>query len=187
MRIYKPKVAEGLQWALPVNDDDFEVFLGFDGSPRRSVWTPVRVELISSHDGVTLRESDFPWLGSHVLVLSSRAVQAVGGLLSCDGELLPLACQEADLWVFNPTSVIDALDHDSSECVRFSSGRIMKMTRYVFHPELIGDAVAFKVPALLRGPTFVTDRFVAEVAASDLRGANYEKLWDSQYSDRSTR
>lgn len=104
----------------------------------------------------------------------------MGELLRNDGELLPLACDEAELWVFNPTTVVDALDQDQSELVRFdSSGRIMTVTNYVFQDELVSDSVAFKVPELLRASTFVTERFVDAVKLADLRGVDYEMLWKS--------
>ncbi len=180
MRIYQPRVVEGFQWVLPINDDDFEIFLGFDGSSRASTWTPARVQLLSADEERTLEKSDFPWLGRHALILSSRAIGAVEGLLRNDGELLPLACDEAALWVFNPTTVVDALDQDRSELVRFnSSGRIMTVTKYVFQAELVGDAVAFKVPEFLRASTFVTERFVDAMKLAGLRGVEFELLWES--------
>lgn len=60
MRIYQPKVVEGFQWVLPVNDDDFETFPSFDGSPRASTWTPVGMQLLSADEERTLAKSDFP-------------------------------------------------------------------------------------------------------------------------------
>lgn len=180
MKIYQPRVAEGFQWVLPVNEDDFETFLSFDGSPRASTWTPVSVQLLSTDEGRALEKSDFPWLGRHALILSSGAVDAVGELLRTDGELLSLACDEAELWVFNPTTVVDALDKDWSELVRFnSSGRIMTVTKYAFQAELVDDVLAFKVPELLRASTFVTDGFVDAVKLASLRGVDFEMLWES--------
>lgn len=180
MRIYEPRVADGFQWVFPVDDDDFETFCSFDGSSRESTWSPVRMRLLLADDEErTLEKSDFPWLGEHVLILSSRAVDAVGGLLRNDGELLPLACDEQELWVFNPTTVVDALDQNRSELRRFDSGRIMAVSNYVFRAELVGDAVAFKVPELHRVSTFVTERFVDAVKSAGLRGVDFEMLWES--------
>src|SRR2546426_4216032 len=88
-----------------------------------------------------------------------------------DGELLPLARDEATLVVFNVTTVLDALDVDRSALVTFpSTGRIMKVKSYVFRPERLRAVNAFKVPQLLRGSAFFTDEVVVAVEGACLPG-----------------
>lgn len=179
MRVYRPTVDEGFEWVVAVADADFEVFRSFDGSPRRSGWVPVRVRLLTEDErGQPFEESDFPWLGSHALVLRKRAVDALGSVLADVGELLPLACDDAELWVLNVCRVVDALDEGRSQLVRFGTGRIMKVERHIFRPESVEGQLVFKIPQLLRGSVFMTDDFIHVVTG--LRGLGFELVWEDR-------
>ncbi len=180
MRVYGFAVQEGYEWVVPKNDADFEVFRGFDGTRRRRGWTPILVKLIRLDDQGKIRaESDFPWLGEHAPVMTRRASELLQDVLAGDGELLPLACDDADLRVLNVLRVIDALDVARSDVVRFpSTGRIMTVKAHVFRPNGLRGVKVFKVPELLRGTTFVTDEIVDLVDRSDLKGVGFRLLWD---------
>lgn len=174
MRVYEFEVQEGYEWAVPESDEDFEIFESFDGTPRAAGWRPVRVELLKEDEGQRFLPSDMPWLGRHAPVLRKKAVETLGPALTKDGELLPLACDEADLWVFNATAIREALDLDRSELVRFSTGRILDVTSYVFRPDCLHDLRAFKVPQL--DSVFVTQELVT--LAATLTGVGFRLLWD---------
>jgi hypothetical protein len=102
-------------------------------------------------------------------------VDALGPLLARHGELLPLACADADLWLFNALTVVDALDEDRSEIVRFDDGSILSVDRYAFRDDAV--APVFKVPQLLRGPLFAGDEFAAAVAEAGLTGLGLTEVW----------
>jgi hypothetical protein len=108
-------------------------------------------------------------------VLRPAAVAVLGPLLEKHGELLPLSCQDADLWLFNTTTVVDALDEDRSELVAFDDGTILAVERYEFRPEAV--APVFKVPQLLRGPLFVSDEFASLLRESGLTGLELTEQW----------
>ena len=147
LEIYRPAVPEGFEWVLPVDDDDFETFQGFDGTRRGPSWKPIPVKVLRVDDqGEPSRPADLPWLGRHVLILTPRATHVLGERLQEFGELLPLSCVDAELFVYNPLHVIDALDEDRSEVVRFTSGRVMKINRHVFRPEVLAGVPIFKSP-----------------------------------------
>jgi hypothetical protein len=176
--IYKAAPPEGFEWALPVDDRDFEMFATFDGTRRESTWRPVRVGLLHDDEGGGAREtSDFPWLGSYVLVLRPRAVDSLGSILRSAGELLPLACDEADLWVLNHLHIVDALDENGSDIVRFSTGRVMTVERWSLNLDRLGSEAIFKVPQLMRGPLLFNESFVEAVAAAGLRGIEFNEVW----------
>lgn len=179
MRIYQLAVLEGYEWVLPKRKQDHET-LTFDGTPRGTIWGPVPVELLrQDEDGKKLSQSDLPWLGAHAPVLRPRAVAALGGLLSRYGELLPLACADAELQIFNATSVVDALDLDRSEVVRFADGELMTVALHVFRPDAVDDVHVFKVPQLPRGPVFFSDELVGLAERADLIGVGFRLLWES--------
>jgi Immunity protein family (Imm11) len=179
MRVFTIAPAEGYEWVLPLDDEDFEVLLRFDGTPRRPTWTPMPMRLVTSDEGVALKRSDFPWLGSHVLIMRPRAIECLRSLLDAHGELLPLQCGNESLQVLNVRSMIEALNLDTSAVVRVSSGRLMTIRKHVFFPERIADAQLFKLPQISRGSIYVSDAFVHAVTSSDLRGLSFKLVWDS--------
>lgn len=183
LAVFRPTVPDGFEWVIPVDEADSETFRSFDGTPRRASWRPVPVTVLrSDEDGEPWRAADLPWLGSHVLVVSARAAERLGEQLQRDGELLPLACADAALFVFNPLRVVDALDEEHSDLVRFAGGRVMRITRHAFRRDRLGDVGVFKVPQLLRGSLFMTAEFVDRLRATGFEGTDFERVWSSESS-----
>jgi hypothetical protein len=150
----------------------------FDGRPMAGSWSPLEVEVIrdSRHRGRPA--SDFPLLYGPVPVLSERAAHALGDLLDGAGERLPLRGGDGRYQALNVTRVLDALDEERCEVKRFRSGRIMRVLRYAFRPEAIGEAAVFKVPQMLKSEVYVTDRFADAVRRHGLIGLAWDrKLW----------
>ena len=185
MKIYEPRVRPGFEWALPVRDADHEYLWRLDGTSRRATWRPMPIARLAVDDaGEPLAEADLPWLGGHVLVLRERAAVTLAPLLDRYGELLPLACPDADLWLFNVLTVVDALDEDNSELVRFDDGDILDVARYEFRADVAAGMAVFKVPQLLRGPLFVSDQFVEAVATAGLTGPEFIQRWSGAVPGR---
>lgn len=179
-RIYKFEVLEGFEWVLPLDDADFDVFSAFDGTPRREGWAPIRVRLLKEVErGQHLADSDLPWLSSAAPVFRARAAEALGDLLAEHGELLPLACDEAELRVLNVLRVVDALDFDRSKVVRFpSSGAVLAIESHVFRPERLEGADIFRSPHMRESPVFVSERVVDRAEQAGLRGVGFRLLWE---------
>ncbi len=178
--VYIPQSAEGFEFCHPEHQEDFETLnLAIDGTPKGAAWRSPPMRLVHEDEGKRLAESDSPWLGSHALVFRRQAISKLAPVLHEYGELLPLACAEAELVVFNSTRVIDALDENASRLLRFSNGRIMRVTRYAFRPETVCAVDIFKIPSLRVSPTFVSDRFVRAWKSSGLRGLVFNKVWSA--------
>jgi hypothetical protein len=178
LSMYRPTVPEGFEWVVPTDSADFEFLREFDGTQRKHSWTPIVVNLLRVDDtGVLRRPADLPWLGDNVLVLTSRAVGAIGELLEEFGELLPLACDDAELFVFNPLRVIDALDAERSEVIRFSTGRVVDIPRYVLRRQAVEGMHVFKIPEMTRGSLLVSSLVVDAVNEADLRGTEFQRVW----------
>jgi hypothetical protein len=177
--IYLPVPSENSELCHPVRNDDFEIFrTTLNGTSRRSTWLSPEMYLVRKDEGKELSMSDSPWLGQHALVLRRRAAAALEPLLSQYGELLPIACTEADLLVLNVTCVVDALNERESEIQRFSSSdRIMAIWRHVFRPELVADIDIFKIPVLRVSPIFVGERFVQAWISAGLSGLVFSEVW----------
>lgn len=175
--IYRPLGEEPSELCHPIDEDDFETIVVLcDGTPRRATWKPLAVELIHEDRGRQLLPSDSPWLGSNSLIFRPSAVDALGHLLDAYGELLPLACSEADLFLYNVTRVIDALDQRASTIHRFDDGGLW-IKRYVFRPGAIDGVDVFKIPDLRASPTFVSHRFVDRWLDAGLRGLEFTPVW----------
>lgn len=177
--VYVPLGAEGFEFCHPVDEGDFETLAAqTDGMRSGQTWSPLQMRLVREDEGKSLRESDSPWLGSHALIFRKRALQRVGAFLEEHGELLPAGCPDADLAIFIP-KVVDALDEAASSILRFSNGRIMRITKHVFRAEVVGETSAFKIPNLRVSPTFVGERFVDLWNSAGLTGLDFKRVWPS--------
>jgi hypothetical protein len=94
------------------------------------------------------------------------------------GELLPLKSKVGEFYTFNVTSVIDCLDEERSEIIRFSDGRIMHIAQYHFFHEPLQNAVIFRIPQFLK-EVYITDRFANKAKEHGLMGLKLDPIWDT--------
>lgn len=180
MKVFTITAPEGYEWVLPAVEREIEM-LRFDGQPRADSWRPIAMRrLARDEQGHPLLASDFPSCsGGEMLMLRRKAIDALGEILRCSGELLPLACPEGELWTLNVTNLVDALDEASSEVLRLpESGKILRVKKPVFRSEAIQGQEVFKLSAIPRGLIYVTDSFVDRVRAEDLRGIDFKQVWE---------
>lgn len=177
MTIFEPLVADGYEWVNACDDSDYETFLAFDGAPRGRSWKPVKVRRVRADDRQAFRPSDFPWLGSHALVLRRTAVDALRDVLDAHGETLPLETDDGvELWVFNARTV-DALDEAKSSVMRFpGTNRIMRISKVAFVEKAIRGLDVFRLPHRAAS-TYVSERFVERVKKAKLRGLEFNLVW----------
>ncbi|SET50382.1 hypothetical protein SAMN05216412_107134 [Nitrosospira multiformis] len=169
--VYTFEVVAGQEWIFPVDEDHFEMFFAMNGKVI-SNWNPPVMKI--NHEERFY--SDFPWLGEHVPFLRKPAVEALGHILLKYGQLLPVRGEE--VWLFNATTALDALDHERSQIVYFDDGNILAIERHVFDRGRIGTAEVFKL-SMRASPVFVTDSFVEQVRSAGLRGVSFKALWNS--------
>ena len=145
--IYEPLVAEGYEWVNAVQPADYEVFLQFDGEPRASAWTRVPVRRVRANERQACNPSDFPWLGSHALVMRRSAVDALQDILDANGEVLPLSTEDGvELYVLN-ARVVSALDEANSSLMKFpGTDRIMRIKKVAFVTSAIEGVDIFRLP-----------------------------------------
>jgi hypothetical protein len=160
------------------NERDQAVINRFSGQPFGSSWQPVRVRLLTDEEeGQTgMPTGDCPNLESQVPVLSQRAVDALGALLTDNGEVLPLSCDEGSYYAYNVTRVIDALDKERSKIVYFDDGQVLDIDHHVFDLTHLRGVTVFKVPETAGSDVFVTTAFVRAVQEAGLTGFKFVKL-----------
>jgi hypothetical protein len=137
------------------------------------------MRIFHEDEGKKLLRSDSPWLGDHALIFRPSVLEALGPLLREYGELLPLECSETELWVYNPTRVIDALDEAASTVSRFKDGRLMGIRKHVFRDDIVRGIDIFKIPNRRVSQTYLSDRFVDLWTKSGLKGLEFTQRWAS--------
>lgn len=181
LRVYRPDVMEDYEWALPVDDANYELFRTVD-DPGGPSWPTPEMYLLRVVEVVKrLRRADMPWLGSNTLILRDAAIDTVGPLLSEFGQLLPLLCADARLVFFAADPLPGAIDIERSEIVRFKDGSgIMDIKRAVFNDEVVSGRGAFKLPEMPRGDVYLTEKLVSAIRATGHdSGTEFKLMYDS--------
>ncbi|MCT9870839.1 hypothetical protein [Paenarthrobacter aurescens] len=163
--VFEIAYLEGFERVMTADPEHFLKLKSLSGAAA-SDWHPVKVSLEVHDRGRNLEHALLPWLSSSLLVLRDEAIETVGPLLQPFGELLALDCREAKLMLFNPLSLIDALDEESSIIVRFRSGRILDIERTVLRKELLTSAGAFKLASHPGGKVYFTESLVNAIRAT---------------------
>jgi hypothetical protein len=117
-------------------------------------------------------------------LFSERACEALRDLLEPNGEILPVNCKTGTYVAHNPTSVVDALNRETSDIkwpdlirLRKHEPIIAEQIKYHdFIPERVAGLSIFRIPEDICD-FYVTERFASRVREFDLRGFNLRKLW----------
>lgn len=174
-------------------ESGFPILWFNDRVPLSENWIPVEVEIDWQHHfnkrrKKKLSSADFPshTLGS--LIMSKHAAESLRDYLSAYGELLPLACDEAEFWVLNVLKEVDALDYERS-CPAFE-GREMTppfksfgkqtgiLSPFAFHTERLEHVDIFCLPG--RRGWYFTENFVKKVESLGLTGFTVRCEFDSE-------
>ena len=178
--IYEPGPMEKTEWCNALDTPNWErLWEEINGTPRQAGWKPIAMKMVRKASRQKLTYADSPWNSGSSLIFRKTAIDKMKPLLEEYGELLPLECADAELWVYNPTVLIDALDKKASEGSRFADGRLMIIDKYVFYPDVVKGVDIFKLANERASSTFVTDRFVDLWKSSGLIGLRFDKLWSS--------
>jgi hypothetical protein len=179
--IYEPGVTERGEWCNTCTTEDFNRFrVELDGTPRRATWKPVCVKMIRRTLRHKFQQVDAPWYGSDLLIFRRSVLEKMGAILEANGELLPLKCADAELWVYNPTNVLAALDKEATVGDRFDDGCFAQITKYVFFPDVVAGVDVFKLKNERASSTYLSDRFVEMWKAAGLTGLRFDKVWSSE-------
>lgn len=162
-------------FALAYPEREGAIYDAFDGRPLATQWA-APVVIPADEDDHVAEFGDFALLGT-APVFSLHALESLLDLLRPNGEVLPLRCKCGEYFAYNVTRVLPALDEAASSITRFSTGRVMSISRYVFRPDFLGDVAVFKIPELPKAYVFVTDAFVERVLATGLTGLTFGLLW----------
>ena len=180
MRIYTPAVLDGMEWLTLLHDDpdQWETFYALC-EPIGAAWRAPQMEFIRQHeDGQRRQYSDCPWCLHTLLIVRDEVLASLRPLLVPYGEILPLRCEEP-VWLFNATTIIDALDEERSTIARFDDGGLLAIERHVFRRDMIGDIEVFKLPGRASS-IYLRETVVRRVGELGLSGLAFDMVWSDE-------
>jgi hypothetical protein len=178
MKIYELTLAKGQEWAMPKVLEDNYVLSDLRGQ-RQLHWIPIGMDLLTEDDeGAPRGYSDFPWYGSHVLILRSDAANSLRETMGPYGEFLPLKGGDG-LELFNATTVLDALDENRSEIMRFDDGDILNIERYELRREAVGNCPIFKLPYRASN-LYMQAGFIDQIKDMEFCGIGFRLVWSDE-------
>lgn len=156
----------------------YEFLIQLDGTPQKDTWWPRKM----------VRDNDLPLgdyiskLSSDVMIMQRKAIKQLASIMG-NIEILPLDCDFGDYWAINILDVLDCIDYEKSEFVRFPATtgpnpRIMKFLQFAFLPEKIQGHHVFKIVDQPKSHIFVDDVFVEEVRKNSITGFEFIPVWE---------
>lgn len=110
-------------------------------------------------------------------ILNERSYKILYPYIKNEVQIFKIKSENDNLYVVNITNIIDCLDYDKSEIKRFpSSGRVMRVIKYVFKIEKLKNATIFKLPEFLKGISYVTEEFKKVVEENNIKGFKFKEL-----------
>ena len=171
--VYAEKAKSVLGLEEPTDDfkPDRAVFLDWAPKSLAKFWKPQPVK------GTVAPFNDYPCLELTTPVFSKRAVDALGGMLTKNGELLRLDSPTGEYYAFNLLRKVDVLDSKKSDVAGLGPGeRVLRINYHVFKPKLVEKETIFRIP---QQPNlyFVTEQFKNRVESAALNGLSFIKVW----------
>ena len=175
MKIYKLKFDVNKYESFEVNEPvTAEFYQKFDGSSLKDKWKKLKVRRMEPEKRLDL--GDAPGFVTPVFNVKARNVLAP--LIEGHVEYLPLDLDGTEYYAVNVLTVIDAIDYEKSEYVKFSNGRIMCFEEYSFIRDKLKGINIFKIPDERRGFAFVSEAFKDAIEDNQLRGFKLECVWE---------
>lgn len=145
----------------------------FIGDSLVNVWQPITVSISWDRNKI---QGDFPSIGGAPPVFNERALHFLQPLIQNDIEALPLICPTEKLYAINIIKVLDCLDKEKSQIKYLSSGRVMRIERYVFKEGCLADSNIFKIPEQIKNRHYVSDAFKSMVEMKNLKGMVFKQI-----------
>ena len=123
-----------------------------------------------------LPKGDFPGsYGAHI-VFNKKTLDALWPLIQNDIQVIPLQCEEEQLFLIHLMRHVDGLDLEHSDIQWIIENKLIStVNRFVFHEERLEGVNIFRVPILFSW-TFVSDAFKEAVEEHNLKGLLWKPL-----------
>ena len=147
--------------------------LDWQTQPLARHWKPMPVT------GPVNEFNDYPCLELTKPVFSRRAVDALGSMLTANGDLLPLKTDVGEYYLYVVQTKLDALNIVRSRltrCRKDQNATALGIDYFDFDKSKLAGASIFRIPEQ-PNYTFVTDRFKDRVEQAGLNGFEFAKVW----------
>ena len=81
------------------------------------------------------------------------------------------------MFLWQPLAVVDAVNFETSEVIRFKSGKLMYVRRYSFYRDRVLGIEAFKIPQFRSSPVFYSERAAEMILAATRPGLEFRIVW----------
>ncbi|MDC0831969.1 hypothetical protein CKA32_001752 [Geitlerinema sp. FC II] len=146
--------------------------LGYPASSKnpQQEWNPVRVKIKPGQ-----KSGHFPgFIGFH-LIFNEKSVKILYPLIEGYVKLFPLVYDSGDRYfAIGVLEVVDCLNYSLAQIQRSSAGRVIRVKKYAFYEERIGDRPIFRLPE--ENVALVSDRFKECVEQHQLEGLIFQKV-----------
>lgn len=115
---------------------------------------------------------DYPCLSATIPVLSQRFVDIAKKELEANGQLFPIVGENKKFYLYNITTLVDAIDYENSDLV-FSGDFLIDVNKLVLNEIKFSEPVIFKLTGDPLGPVYVNESFKLLVEESGLIGIKF--------------
>jgi hypothetical protein len=169
-----------------IEEDDFDtgsITSLFDGTPISQSLPAFRLMPNPDEDSLPLADLELLY-GVGIPLLSERAVDLLADVLHSNGQLFPVESTAGAYYLFNVTTVLDALDREKSQIEYWPTlkrdadpPRVRQVDRYVFRSDRLEGATIFKLPEHRVTKLYATDVFAERVSKANLQGFSFHLIW----------
>ena len=148
--------------------------LFFDGKRLASTWKVPDVHWNPGQPGA--RVVDFPFFAYGALLCSHSAWCILEPNLVTEVEILPVEVEGLHYHLLNPLQIIDCLDEEQGQFLRYKTGRVTDIDHYVFDEAKLNGVYLFKTPELTRTSLYATQAFREIIEEHLLEGLEFRDL-----------
>lgn len=132
---------------------------------------PTPLAIVGDEEDIGIPEADIGFINIGSIVLAETSYTLLKDITEQYGQLLPLNFEGRNLWLWNVTNIVDALDSKKSDFNSYGG-----VVNAVFSAEKIGKSMAFKIKEDNFTNIYCTDQFVQFIKEHKLTGLDFDEF-----------
>lgn len=184
MKTYQLKAdVDNFKWVTPINDQDLIILDNLRGQSVKSEWRTLQLEYIVEKGDEELKEGDYPNLMASCPIVSEMAATLLFPIIKNEVEFLDVSIigESRKFFLVNVLKILDCLDCEKSNIVRFSDGNIMMIKKYTFFEDKLKDTAIFRIKNAEK-EIIVTESIFDIVVNSNLQGIKFKDTSEEEES-----
>ncbi len=173
MKLYTTLATTNYEWINTIDDSDYELFRSLDGKSQINNWKPIRIKTVKADKRQKKNRSDFPFLGSHILIFRSNVLNDIGEIIKKYGEILKLNSDEDDDFYCLNCYSYDWLDYKNSEIQYIpNTNRIMRINKIVPNDKWDSEKLLFRFNTRA-SPIIINEEFIKLYIDNKYKGLDF--------------